>query len=949
MLAGQLKGWLNRKGLVLFLVGGLSLFLGLLGLGVASDQPAFAADEKVPPASDSDDEWIMKWKEGSQPPSSPEEFTVLSVDWEHQLMLVKLKPHVDVDEWYARWIEKEEIEYIEPDHTLTISFRPNDPGLSYQQHLAVINAFEGWQVERENRDMIIAILDTGVDLSHPDLKDNLVPGINLIDRSKPPQDDNGHGTQVAGVLGAKGNNKLGVAGVLWSSKIMPVKVLDKEGEGTPFRVAQGIYQSIEQGASIVLLSLGDPIFSQTLLDAVEKAEREGVLVIAAVGNEGDRVNYPAAFPTVLAVGAVDSRKRAVPYSNAGPEVGVVASGEVYTTRLQGGYGPHSGTSMAAPQVAGLAALIWKQYPHLLPSEVRNHIMYTSKDVHEAGWDRKTGHGLIDVGKALTTRPVADIYEPNDLMSQAKPFPVDSLVRAELRNKEDVDWFVIEAPYRGTLDVTVTLDVAKTDGVDLIFYPGGEGAQSYLYNITKERKLKLSVPQGKSYLRLKYNAHEKQATPLKYTLKQEFTIYADDQQPNHSKNRATRLQGRGEVLTGTFHRSYLNHWYYFDVPSPGEISLHITVDTLRLDPVIYFERPNGQSSTIDEGSVSNGQLEHLVTRVDPGRHYFRISHYYGHKVNGEYFLRFEYRPFFEDKYEPNNSMNQAVRVKTGESIAATINPRSDVDWYQVTVGRDRYLQVQLNHLPEQVGLEARLYNQQGELLGSYRQKGRERSFAFGDKVDPGTYYVSIRADRAFPFDGYTLKLSDPELLFGFRDISGHWAVYSIVEATRKGLVQGVGDYRFAPDEGMSRAAVATLINRLYAWPTSGVKQPFKDVAGSHWAAQAIHNAVQQGILKGFPDGTFQPERSITRAEVAVLIDRLIQEGYVGDGQAGQGLGKNAGQAGRQYSDLARNHWAYPAIMRLSARGILTGYEDGSFRPQRPMTRAEFVTIIQRLHG
>ena len=141
-------------------------------------------------------------------------------------------------------------------------------------------------MERENSDIIIAILDTGVDLEHPDLKDNLVPGINLIDRSKPPQDDNGHGTQVAGVLGAKGNNNQGVAGILWSSKIMPVKVLDKEGEGTPFRVAQGIYQSIEKGASIVLLSLGDPVFSQTLLDAVEKAEQEGVLVIAATGNEG---------------------------------------------------------------------------------------------------------------------------------------------------------------------------------------------------------------------------------------------------------------------------------------------------------------------------------------------------------------------------------------------------------------------------------------------------------------------------------------------------------------------------------------------------------------------------------------------------------------------------------------------------------------------------------------
>lgn len=904
---------------------------------VEQDQPVEQIQkevlEEIPIDYTTYDEWIIKWTENTAQPTS-DDFTVLTVDAERNLMLIKLSEEVQVEEWYTKWSEKEEIQYVEPNHTLKISFRPNDSDVSKQQYLTRIGAIEGWKTERENRELTIAILDTGIDLGHPDLKDNLVPGINLIERTKPPQDDNGHGTQIAGVLGAKGNNNQGIAGILWSAKMMPVKVLDKEGEGTPFRVSQGIYQSVEKGASIVLLSLGDPVFSQTLKDAVEKAEKEGVLVIAATGNEGARVNYPAAFPTVFTVGAVDANDRTVSYSNSGPEVNVVASGSVYTTRLHGGYGVHSGTSMAAPQVAGLAALIWKRYPNLTPSEVRHHIMYTSKDVHTKGWDPQTGHGRIDIGNALQTRPVADIYEPNDVISQAAPFPIETMVRAELRNKEDVDWFRIDAPYRGKIDLQVTLDMAKQNGVDLTFYPSGQGGQSYLYNVKKERDIELTVTKGTSYIRVKYHHNERRATPLKYDMVHSFSVYADSQQPNNRKAQATRLQGTGQVLTGTFHQDYLNHWYYFDVPQQGQVELYLTVDTLRLDPVLFFERPDGKTQTIDNGNVQNGQEEYLVTEVSPGRHYFRVSNYYGYKVNGEYYLRYTYRPMFEDTYEPNNTMNRATGIQTGQNIEANIRPRTDVDWYQVQVSNERYLQVQMTSIPAQVGLEVKLMNDKQEVIVSRKQAGNERGFVFGDKVDAGTYYVVVSADREFAFDSYSFRVNAVELLFGFRDISGHWAVLDIIDATRKDLVQGVGDYRFAPNEGMNRAAVATLMNRLYSFPNAMNPARFNDVPSSHWAAQAIRNVNSQGIIQGYPNGTFQPNRSITRAEVAVIFDRL--------------LNNNQEYTSVAYTDLQQNHWAYTSIMRLSADRLLSGYQDGSFRPNQPMTRAEFVTLVKRLN-
>lgn len=445
-------------------------------------------------------------------------------------------------------------------------------------------------------------------------------------------------------------------------------------------------------------------------EAVELAEEKGILVIAATGNEGGRVNYPAAFPTVLGVGALTPKQAPASYSNSGPETGVVAMGDVYTTQLRGKYGPASGTSMAAPQVAGLAALIMKKYPRLTVSEVRNHIYYTSRDVHSRGWDTQTGHGLIDIGKALQTEPVADIYEPNNSLNAASMFPIETMIRAELRNKEDEDWFKIEAPYRGKIEFNVKVDMLKNDGIDLSFFPSGKSANSQTFNVKKERKLTVTIPKGTSYIKVKYNQKERRPTPLGYEIVSEFTIYEDAQQPNDTRSQATRMDGKGKVYTGTFHKDGLMDWYYMDVPKKGEIDLQVTVDTVRIDPVIIIETPDSRSLKVDEGNVNNGQEERWIQEVEPGRYYFRVNHYYGHKVNGEYYLRLNYRPFFEDPYEPNNTKDLATRIQLGSFYEANIHQHEDIDLYRVQVAKENYLNISLADLPPHVGLHASLLGQ-----------------------------------------------------------------------------------------------------------------------------------------------------------------------------------------------------------------------------------------------
>src|SRR5690625_4460276 len=286
-----------------------------------------------------------------------------------------------------RWSNREDVAYVEPNYELRLSKIPDDTYIDFQRehYLEQINAFEGWDIVTENRKITIADVDTGVDLTHPDLQKNIVAGINVLDFTQPPLDENGHGTKVIGVLAAEGNNNRGIAGILWSANVMPVKVMDNDRGGRVSDLVIGINESVEQGASVILVSLGDYVYRQLLEDAVLHAEKQGVVVVAAGGNDrgsmyGDRarVHYPAAFPTVIGVGAVDEHDQPQAYSNHGPEVDVVAPGVVMTTRMGGEYAQLvSGTSFAAPQVAGLAALILSQHPDLPPAAIRNHIRYTA--------------------------------------------------------------------------------------------------------------------------------------------------------------------------------------------------------------------------------------------------------------------------------------------------------------------------------------------------------------------------------------------------------------------------------------------------------------------------------------------------------------------------------------------------------------------------------------------
>lgn len=259
---------------------------------------------------------------------------------------------------------------------------------------------------------VIGILDTGVNPNHPDLSGKVLSGYDFVNNDNNPMDDDGHGKHVAGIAAAHGNNGTGVVGVAWGSnvKILPVKVCGPGG--CPISaIVDGIYYAVNNGAHVINLSLGGRTGSTAEQVALQYALANDVLPICAAGNDGRKqVSYPAAFPECVAVGATNWSDGRAKYSNTGDPIELAAPGGdtedrktgrsyILSTYHDGGYVFMYGTSMAAPQVAGLAALLHATGVRGA-STIRNRMTSTADDLGTSGRDRDFGYGRINVYRAL---------------------------------------------------------------------------------------------------------------------------------------------------------------------------------------------------------------------------------------------------------------------------------------------------------------------------------------------------------------------------------------------------------------------------------------------------------------------------------------------------------------------------------------------------------------------
>lgn len=329
-----------------------------------------------------------------------------------------------------------DVEYAEPNYVYQAQMIPNDPNYAYQWSFkgsenGGINAEQAWDVSTGSNSTVVAVIDSGVAYENygnfcqaPDLANTcFVPGYNYLDGTTHANDDNGHGTHVAGTIAQSTNNGIGTAGIAHNACIMPIKVLDSTGSGTMSDAALAVRYAADKGAKVINLSLGGTGYSATMEEAVKYAYDKGVSIFAACGNSiSATCLYPAAHDSyVIAVGATQYNKTLAPYSNFGPSVDIVAPGGntsydengdghwdgIMQQTFQGpnnvcnfDYYIYQGTSMATPHAAATAALLIANGNATTPDQIRTALQSTALDLGAAGRDDTYGYGLIDASRAL---------------------------------------------------------------------------------------------------------------------------------------------------------------------------------------------------------------------------------------------------------------------------------------------------------------------------------------------------------------------------------------------------------------------------------------------------------------------------------------------------------------------------------------------------------------------
>lgn len=368
------------------------------------------------------------------------------------------------------------LKFAELDEVLAPDATPNDPYFPNAWHLSKVSAPAAWDLAG-GAGIVVAVLDTGVNVTHPDLLAKMVSGWNVRNNSSDITDVYGHGTKVAGVLAAATGNSVGVSGLAWYSKIMPVRIDDGTGYATYSSMAAGITWAADHGAKVANVSYMGPAASSTVQSAAQYMRSRGGVVVCSAGNNNTDYGYLASSAvTVAAATASDDSKAS--WSNFGQYVDVSAPGiGVWTTTASGGYGTVSGTSFSSPITAGVYALMMTANPALSPASLDKVLFSTARDLGAVGWDPVFGHGRVDARAAVERARLtveSDSTAPAVAISSPTGGTVSGLVSVNVSASDSggvarVDLYIgstklasdFSAPFGFSWDTAVFADGAKS--------------------------------------------------------------------------------------------------------------------------------------------------------------------------------------------------------------------------------------------------------------------------------------------------------------------------------------------------------------------------------------------------------------------------------------------------------------------------------------------------------
>ncbi|MEZ0482249.1 S8 family serine peptidase [Planococcus sp. SSTMD024] len=374
----------------------MTLALSLIGIGTTAQAQESAENPADRVIVKLREQAVMKGSAAAQKVTTAETGT-------GQIVALEVPQGQSLESFMAELSKQGDIEYVEADRRVELAAIPSDPFYAgYQYHHRLIGSESAWDKTTGKADVLVAVIDDGFDLLHPDLKGRTVSPFNVITGKPGDVSVEIHGTHVAGLIAGNMGNELFGVGVAPSTSIMPIDVFDGP-DGFISDVAAGVYHAVDNGADIINMSLVAYSDTKALREAVQYAHSKNVLVVAAAGNDGiSSPYYPAAYKEVVSVSSTDATDKRSGFSNFGKTIDIAAPGSgVFSIFPNKSFGEMDGTSMSTPIVSGAAALLKANEPKLSNADIAGRLMLTAKDLGAPGKDDYYGHGRLNVDRALT--------------------------------------------------------------------------------------------------------------------------------------------------------------------------------------------------------------------------------------------------------------------------------------------------------------------------------------------------------------------------------------------------------------------------------------------------------------------------------------------------------------------------------------------------------------------
>jgi len=722
------------------------------------------------------------------------------------------------------------VAYAEPNYVVRLAdegsvaaVSVNDPKTAGQYSLDRMRVRDAWSLSKGGNG-VVAVLDTGVQANHADLSGRVLAGYDFVNNDSNAADDNGHGTWVAGIIAAKPNDGYGVAGISWTDKILPVKIMNREGMGDTADLTSGIVWAADHGATIINMSVGGFPSSSYVQDAVNYAWNKGVVLVGAAGNNGRQEDfYPAAFPNVVSVSATQVNDEFAHWSSYGPKVDVSAPGaSVQTTNCTvctyGGHdtwGDHtyiSGTSFATPNVAGVIALIRARYPSYTPAQVVSRLTSTVDDLGYAGYDIRYGRGRVNALRALggsagsTTAAAGDAFETNNSITAPRPISLGATTRPSIYPAGDVDVFSVQAPRAGRLDVRVTGVVDSRD------YPWNRSG------LPIDPIVELYSSSG-ALLRRVDGQNEGGTELASVSVSAGATVTI----------RVLNFYANGNTKTYTVTPTFVDTvapTITSRSPAPGATNVSRVPSVI----VRFVEPVTGVSaSTLRLHDTVSGQVIPVTVNYDASKREARLA--VVNRLAPERVHRLE--------------TTTGIKDVAGNSLAAT-------SW-TFTTGITGFIDTMGSPFEYDIAWLA----ETGITAGCATERFCPKSVVTREQM------------ASFLARGLTLPTTSADL-FTDDETSGHEADINRLAASK--ITGGCGPGRFCPSGIVTREQMASFLSRALDLPTTTVDF-FSDDNGSNHEAD-INRLAAAGITGGCGGTSFCPRSSINREQMAAFLHRAL---------------------------------------------------------------------------